>query len=169
MHAWRHRARRSALYGPVAAVLGEPSQAVWQLGNLRAEWERVYGNPDNRDLQGALAWHERWFPASCAGSPRRSSATRPAAGWCGRARGDEAGQNTIRQPTAEVPNELQLDNKEVELQVLTPAGVRIIDPLHSTRNLGFGGRDDLNRKLVGPAKVLVGTLPRLKEHHRWCR
>ena len=37
-------------------------EAVWELGNLRAEWQRVYGDEENRDLQGALAWHERWFP-----------------------------------------------------------------------------------------------------------
>lgn len=37
-------------------------EAVWELSTLRAEWERVYGNPDNRDLQGALAWHDKWFP-----------------------------------------------------------------------------------------------------------
>src|SRR6202012_1552449 len=85
----------------------------------------------------------------CPGSPRRSSATRPAAGWCGRARGDGAGQNTLRQPTPEVPNELQFDNKEVEPQALTPPVAAWIDPQHSTRNLVLGGRDDLNRKLVG--------------------
>ena len=37
-------------------------EAVWELSTLRTEWERVYGDPGNRDLQGALAWHERWFP-----------------------------------------------------------------------------------------------------------
>jgi hypothetical protein len=37
-------------------------EAVWELSTLRAEWERVYGDEDNRDLAGALAWHDRFFP-----------------------------------------------------------------------------------------------------------
>jgi hypothetical protein len=37
-------------------------EAVWELSTLRAEWERIYGDPDNRDLAGALAWHDRWLP-----------------------------------------------------------------------------------------------------------
>ena len=37
-------------------------EAVWELSTLRAEWERIYSDEDNRDLQGALAWHDRWFP-----------------------------------------------------------------------------------------------------------
>jgi hypothetical protein len=41
-------------------------EAVWELSTLRAEWERVYGNEDNRDLAGALWWHERWLPGAIA-------------------------------------------------------------------------------------------------------
>jgi hypothetical protein len=37
-------------------------EAVWELSTLRAEWERIYSDEDNRDLQGALAWHDRWLP-----------------------------------------------------------------------------------------------------------
>jgi hypothetical protein len=37
-------------------------EAVWELSTLQAEWERIYGDPDNRDLAGALWWHERWLP-----------------------------------------------------------------------------------------------------------
>ena len=37
-------------------------EAVWELSTLRAEWQRIYDDPDNRDLQGALTWHDRWFP-----------------------------------------------------------------------------------------------------------
>ena len=37
-------------------------EALWELSDLAAEWVRVYGDPDNRDLQGALWWHERWLP-----------------------------------------------------------------------------------------------------------
>ena len=41
-------------------------EAVWELSTLSAEWERVYGDPDNRDLQGALMWHDKWFPGVLA-------------------------------------------------------------------------------------------------------
>jgi hypothetical protein len=41
-------------------------EAVWELSTLRAEWERVYAAEDNRDLQGALTWHDRWFPGVLA-------------------------------------------------------------------------------------------------------
>jgi hypothetical protein len=37
-------------------------EAVWELGNLAAEWGRVYGDPDNRPLQDALWFYERWLP-----------------------------------------------------------------------------------------------------------
>jgi hypothetical protein len=36
--------------------------AVWELSTLRAEHERIYGDKDNRDLQGALDWHARFLP-----------------------------------------------------------------------------------------------------------
>ena len=41
-------------------------EAVWELSTLMAEWERVYGDADNRDLAGALWWHERWLPGCIA-------------------------------------------------------------------------------------------------------
>jgi hypothetical protein len=41
-------------------------EAVWELGNLHAEWQRIYADPDNRDLQGALTWHDRWLPGVLA-------------------------------------------------------------------------------------------------------
>ena len=37
-------------------------EAVWELSTLRAEWDRIYGDEDNRDLKGALNWHDKWFP-----------------------------------------------------------------------------------------------------------
>ena len=35
--------------------------ALWELGNLWAEWNHIYdrGQPS---LSGALAWHDRWLP-----------------------------------------------------------------------------------------------------------
>jgi hypothetical protein len=41
-------------------------EAMWELSTLMAEWERVYGDADNRDLAGALWWHERWLPGVIA-------------------------------------------------------------------------------------------------------
>ena len=41
-------------------------EAVWELSNLMTEWVRVYGHPDNRDLQAALWFHERWLPGILA-------------------------------------------------------------------------------------------------------
>jgi hypothetical protein len=36
--------------------------AVWELSTLHAEWTRIYGDEENRDLQGALTWLNRYFP-----------------------------------------------------------------------------------------------------------
>ncbi len=41
-------------------------EAVWELSTLRAEWQRIYADPDNGDLGGALAWHDKWFPGVLA-------------------------------------------------------------------------------------------------------
>jgi hypothetical protein len=37
-------------------------EAVWELSTLRAEWQRIYDDQDNRELQGALNWHDRYLP-----------------------------------------------------------------------------------------------------------
>jgi hypothetical protein len=37
-------------------------EAVWELSTLMTEWERIYSDAENRDLAGALWWHERWLP-----------------------------------------------------------------------------------------------------------
>jgi regulator of replication initiation timing len=37
-------------------------EAVWELSTLRAEWQRVYAEPGNAELQGALNWHDKWLP-----------------------------------------------------------------------------------------------------------
>jgi hypothetical protein len=41
-------------------------EAVWELSTLRAEWERIYADEDNRDLAGALVWHDRYLPGVLA-------------------------------------------------------------------------------------------------------
>jgi len=41
-------------------------EAVWELSALRTEHERIFADPDNGDLQGLLAFHDRWFPGVLA-------------------------------------------------------------------------------------------------------
>jgi len=41
-------------------------EAVWELSTLRAEWQRIYADPENGDLQGALTWHDKWLPGVLA-------------------------------------------------------------------------------------------------------
>jgi hypothetical protein len=48
-----------------ACWLNHP-EAVWELSTLKAEWDRVYGDKERRDLAGALWWHERWLPGVIA-------------------------------------------------------------------------------------------------------
>jgi hypothetical protein len=37
-------------------------EAVWELSNLMTEWGRIHADADNRDLQAALWFFERWLP-----------------------------------------------------------------------------------------------------------
>jgi hypothetical protein len=39
-------------------------EAVWELSTVRAEWERIYADEENRDLQAALNWHDKWLPGA---------------------------------------------------------------------------------------------------------
>ena len=55
-------------------------EALWELGTLHAEWQRVYADPDNRDLAGALWWHERWLPGTL-GRLARATAACDEGGW----------------------------------------------------------------------------------------
>jgi hypothetical protein len=50
----------------LAACWAHHPEAVWELSTLRAEWQRIYDDEDNRDLAGALWWHERWLPGVIA-------------------------------------------------------------------------------------------------------
>lgn len=54
-------------------------EAIWELSTLQVEWERIYGDPDNRDLQGALIWLDRWFPGAIS---RLAAAIRCDEGGC---------------------------------------------------------------------------------------
>ena len=37
-------------------------EAIWELSTICTEWERVYADEENRDLAGALTWHDRYLP-----------------------------------------------------------------------------------------------------------
>ena len=41
-------------------------EAVWELSALRTEHERIFADPEAGDLQGLLAFHDRWFPGCLA-------------------------------------------------------------------------------------------------------
>lgn len=41
-------------------------EAVIELSTLMTEWVRIYGDPDNRPLQDALVWHDKWLPGVLA-------------------------------------------------------------------------------------------------------
>jgi hypothetical protein len=36
--------------------------AVIELSTIMTEWVRIYGDPDNRPLQDALVWNDKWLP-----------------------------------------------------------------------------------------------------------
>lgn len=38
------------------------AELVLEISNMMTEWTRVYADPDNRPLQDALWFHERWLP-----------------------------------------------------------------------------------------------------------
>lgn len=38
--------------------------AWWELGNLAAEWTRIYADPRGADLEAAMWFHERWLPGT---------------------------------------------------------------------------------------------------------
>jgi hypothetical protein len=40
-------------------------EVVWELGNIRAEWRRIYERK-RPELAGALNWHDRWLPGCLA-------------------------------------------------------------------------------------------------------
>jgi hypothetical protein len=39
-------------------------EALWELGALHAEWQRIFGNPRGVDLESMLWFHERWLPGT---------------------------------------------------------------------------------------------------------
>jgi hypothetical protein len=41
-------------------------EALWELDTLRAEWRRVYSDPDNRALEDAIRFHDRLLPGVLA-------------------------------------------------------------------------------------------------------
>lgn len=53
--------------------------ALWELGNLCAEWKRIYANPRGADLEAALWFHERWLPGTLG---RLNKAITADGGYC---------------------------------------------------------------------------------------
>jgi hypothetical protein len=47
---------------PLPACWPAHREALWELGTLHAEWQRVYEDPRGAELAGALWFHERWLP-----------------------------------------------------------------------------------------------------------
>jgi hypothetical protein len=37
-------------------------EAVIEISTVMTEWIRIYGGPDDRPLQDALVWHDKWLP-----------------------------------------------------------------------------------------------------------
>ena len=65
LHAWVERFLRPQYPGYLRHLRPcwpNHREAVWELSTLRAEWDRVYADEENRDLQGALNWHDRLLP-----------------------------------------------------------------------------------------------------------
>ena len=46
----------------IAPCWANHPEAVRELSNLMTEWIRIYGDPENRPLQDALWFYERWLP-----------------------------------------------------------------------------------------------------------
>ena len=42
-----------------------------ELSTVMTEWIRIYGDPDNRPLQDALVWNDKWLPGVLGRLSRR--------------------------------------------------------------------------------------------------
>jgi hypothetical protein len=67
LREWVHRVLH-AQYTDYALPACWPAHraARWELGNLHAEWQRIYADPRGADLEAALWFHERWLPGTIA-------------------------------------------------------------------------------------------------------
>ena len=50
--------------------------AVIELCTVMTEWVRIYGDPDNRPLQDALVWNDKWLPGVLGRLSRRDQVRR---------------------------------------------------------------------------------------------
>ena len=41
-------------------------EAVIEISTVMTEWVRIYASPDDRPLQDALVWHDKWLPDALA-------------------------------------------------------------------------------------------------------
>ena len=65
LRAWVEQVARvqwPAYMARIAPCWANHPEAVWELSNLMTEWARIYSDPDNRPLQDALWFFERWLP-----------------------------------------------------------------------------------------------------------
>jgi hypothetical protein len=69
LRVWVEQVARVQWPGYMARIVpcwANHPEAVWELSNLMTEWSRIYGDPDNRPLQDALWFFERWLPGVLA-------------------------------------------------------------------------------------------------------
>jgi hypothetical protein len=65
VRAWVERVARvqyPTYFAKLPPCWANHAELVLEVSNLMTEWARVYGDPDNRPLQDALWFHERWLP-----------------------------------------------------------------------------------------------------------
>jgi hypothetical protein len=60
------RVQYPAYFGKLPACWPNHGELVLEVSNMMTEWWRIYGDPDNRPLQDALWFHERWLPGFLA-------------------------------------------------------------------------------------------------------
>jgi hypothetical protein len=69
LRAWVERValvQYPAYFSKLPPCWARHAELVLEVSNMMAEWVRVYGDPDNRPLQDALWFHERWLPGFLA-------------------------------------------------------------------------------------------------------
>jgi regulator of replication initiation timing len=69
LRAWVERValvQYPAYFGKLPPCWARHAELVLEISDVMTEWVRIYGDPDNRPLQDALWFHERWLPGVLA-------------------------------------------------------------------------------------------------------
>ena len=69
LRAWVDQVGRVQYWGYFAKLppcWPDHPEAVIELSTVVAEWVRIYGDPENRPLQDALVWNDKWLPGALA-------------------------------------------------------------------------------------------------------